>query len=60
MSEKLRLCTVGWTPTVMFMSQRRLTPPVECWARHRFGPMSPVISNWATGWGHTAAWPGSG
>ena len=33
---------------------------VGSWEQPRLGPMRPVISNWATGWGHTVEWSGSG
>ena len=53
------MCSVGWTPTGMFMSPRWWIRSVGCWIPHHSVPTPPAMNSWATGWGHTAVLPGS-
>ena len=43
-------------PRVMITWRRWWTAPVGSWEQPPSWPTRPVISNWATGWGHTVEW----
>ena len=51
------LCSVGLTPTVMFMSRRWWMPPVEFWTRQPSAPTATgyeQLGDWLGSWGRVA------
>ena len=51
------LCSVGLTPTVMFMSRRWWMPPVEFWTRQPSAPTAAgyeQLGDWLGSWGRVA------
>ena len=51
------LCSVGLTPTVMFMSRRWWMPPVEFWTRQPSTPTATgyeQLGDWLGSWGRVA------